>query len=58
MAEIVREWLQDCALLDPEHIQSFANTLEHNQMLVAALHSVLEERGRYAEVLTLFFKHS
>lgn len=51
MAEIVREWLQDCALLDPEHIQSFANTLEHNQMLVAALHSVLEERGRYAELV-------
>ncbi|XP_047112408.1 hyccin isoform X5 [Schistocerca piceifrons] len=51
MAETVREWLQDCAGQEPDQLHSFAVSLEHNHSLIAALHSVLEERGRFADLV-------
>jgi len=48
--DVVREWLADCSELSPVEVHSFASSLEHNQPVVAALYTVLEERNKYQEV--------
>jgi len=52
---IVREWLSDYAALSPEEVHSFATSLEHNQELVSALYSVLENREYYQKVKYYIF---
>jgi hypothetical protein len=47
---VVHEWLVDYSALSPVEVHSFASSLEHNQEVVAALYTVLEERNRYQEV--------
>lgn len=46
----VHEWLVDYSALSPVEVHSFASSLEHNQEVVAALYTVLEERNKYQEV--------
>jgi hypothetical protein len=48
--DVVREWLADYSELSPVEVHSFASGLEHNQVVVTALYTVLEERNRYQEV--------
>lgn len=47
----VQEWLTDYNALSPEEVHSFANTLQHNEELVTALYTVLEERSRFHELI-------
>jgi len=61
---IIREWLADYAALSPDEIHSYANSVQHNTEVIHAVHSVLEERQKYANFVdpvcnTLFsFYHS
>jgi hypothetical protein len=47
---VVHEWLADYRALSPVEVHSFASSLEHDQEVVAALFTVLEERNKYQEV--------
>lgn len=48
--DVVHEWLGDYSELSPVEVHSFASSLEHNQAVVTALYTVLEERNKYQEV--------
>jgi len=48
--DAVREWLADYSELSPVEVHSFASSVEHNQAVVTALYTVLEERNKYQEV--------
>ncbi|KAK7862737.1 hypothetical protein R5R35_002509 [Gryllus longicercus] len=48
---IVQEWLADYNALSPEEVHSFASSLHHNEELVNALYTVLEERNRFQELI-------
>lgn len=47
----VHEWLVDYSALSPVEVHSFASSLEHNQEVVTALYTVLEERNKYQELI-------
>lgn len=47
----MREWLADYGELSPVEVHSFASSLEHNQTVVTALYTVLEERNKYQELI-------
>lgn len=51
---VVHEWLADYSALSPVEVHSFASSLEHDQEVVAALYTVLEERSKYQEVFQYF----
>ncbi|KDR23157.1 hyccin isoform X2 [Zootermopsis nevadensis] len=48
---VVHEWLADYSALSPVEVHSFASSLEHDQEVVAALYTVLEERSKYQELI-------
>lgn len=48
---VVQDWLSEWSSLDADQVHSFATVLDHNEELISALQTVLEERARFPTLL-------
>lgn len=55
MESLINEWLADYADVSRSELHTFATTLLQDNEIVTALYMLLEERGKYSQVICCWY---